>query len=282
MQPVWITDSVTSDLRRAVHYTLLWGLEGVVLRTVGGPGDRVPHVNEARLRERLAEAELPVVAVDPGLFEAAPVRRTVWLNDLAAFDETAAFCRRLGCPLVLSGALAEPAAAYDEAGAADVLRRAGGAAARSGLRLAVRNESGGPCASGEALAALISAARHPQTAGAGPAVGAAWSPADALESGHDPASGLAALRAAGADVLLVTVRDGVMDGGAWADRIPGEGALGWAAHLAALLAAGFDGPLALDGLPRLSGVRGEAPAKTGLHAATALIRLVRAARQNAR
>ena len=38
-------------------------------RTVGKSGNRVPFVNEQQLRTRLAETELPVVAIDPGLFE---------------------------------------------------------------------------------------------------------------------------------------------------------------------------------------------------------------------
>ena len=71
MQTAWITDTVTEDAPRAIHYTLLWGLDGVVLRTVGGPEDRVPFINEARIRNRLIEADLSVAAVDPGLFEAA-------------------------------------------------------------------------------------------------------------------------------------------------------------------------------------------------------------------
>ena len=53
MTPIWLTDTVTGDLDRALHYTSLWGLEGVELRTVGGPEDRVPFVNEAKLRRRL-------------------------------------------------------------------------------------------------------------------------------------------------------------------------------------------------------------------------------------
>ena len=63
MLTAWLTDTVTSDLDRALHYTLLWGLEGVELRTVGGAEDRVPFVNEAKLKRRLSEHELPVVAI---------------------------------------------------------------------------------------------------------------------------------------------------------------------------------------------------------------------------
>lgn len=263
MLPVLLTDTVTPDLGRAVRYALLWGLEGVVLRTVGGPGERVPFVNEARVRARLDEAELPVAAVDPGLFEAAPARRAAWMNDLASFAETAAFCRRLGCGLVLVGALAEPGAVRDEAAASEVLRRAGDAAAREGLRLAVRNDADGACASGEALAALLARTAHP-------AVGAAWHPADAVEAGHDPAAGLGVLLDAGVSVLYVAVRDGAVEEGGWTPRLPGEGAVGWPGQLEALARAGFDGPLGLA-------VEGEPAAKAGLHAAGALIAMLRAA-----
>ncbi|HLT45619.1 MAG TPA: TIM barrel protein [Rubricoccaceae bacterium] len=268
MLPVLVTDTVTPDLGRAVHYALLWGLEGVVLRTVGGPGERVPFVNEARVRARLGEAELPVAAVDPGLFEAAPARRAAWMNDLASFAESAAFCRRLGCGLVLTGALAEPGAAWDADAAASVLRQAGEAAARAGLRLGVRNEAGGACASGEALAALLGRADHP-------ALGAAWSPADAAEAGHDPAAGLSALLDVRVPVLYVAVRDGEEEAGAWVPRTPGEGGVGWPGQLEALARAGFDGPLGLvvDGAPA---------AKAGLHGASALIAMARAAVRGAR
>lgn len=263
MLPAWLPDSVTADLDRAVHYTLLWGLEGLVLRTVGGVGDRVPFVNEARLKRRLAEAELPVVAVDPGLFEAPASERRAWLNDLAAFPETAGFCRRVGCPLVLVGALAEEGVPPEAAAA--VLRQAGDEAARAGLRLAVWNDAATACASGERLAALLSAVAHP-------AVGAAWSPADALLADADPAAGLEAIRQAAVPVLTVGVRDLEADSeGAWRDVAPGEGVVGWAAHLAALGASGFGGPLVLD-------VRRKPAGAFGLQAATALIRLAREAR----
>ncbi|NNF56890.1 MAG: sugar phosphate isomerase/epimerase, partial [Rhodothermaceae bacterium] len=209
--------------------------------------------------------DLPIEAVDPGLFEVTPHRRAVWMNDLAAFEETAAFCRRVGCGLVLVGALAEPGMDYEMEAAASVLRKAGAGAAKAGLRLAVRNTVEGACASGETLAALLEAVAHVH-------VGAAWSPADALEAGHDPHLGLQALRGQAAPVFLVSVRDGVREEGAWRDCTPGEGAVGWAAHLAELNAMAFDGPLVLD-------VRGAPRPKAGLREATALIHLLRSARR---
>lgn len=248
MLPALVTDTISRDLGRAVHYALLWGLESVVIRTVGGPGERVPFVNEARLRTRLSDAELPVVAVDPGLFEGAPARRAVWMNDLVAFEETAAFCQRIGCRLVLVGALSEPESGWDLDTAAQVLREAGAAAARRGLRLAVRNE--GACRSGEGLAALLNQTDHP-------AVGAAWRPAEAVEAGHDPAPGLRALLQTPERLFYVAVRDL-------------DGAVGWPEQLETLVQAGYDGPLGLEV---------DGGAREGLKSATALITMRRAARR---
>src|SRR5690606_13981037 len=119
MPPVWLTDTVTPDLDRALHYTLLWGLEGVVLRAVGIHDDREPHVNEAKLQRRLAEHDVPAVAVDPGLFEGPAGDRGAWMNDLALLPDVLAFCRRIGCGTVLVGALSG-----DEGLAVEALRRA--------------------------------------------------------------------------------------------------------------------------------------------------------------
>lgn len=263
MTTAWTTDVATDDPARAVQLTLLWGLDGVALRTVDG--GRVPEITEGPLRRRLEEAELAVVALDPGLFEGASASRAVWLNDLTRLDDVAAFARRFGCDLIRVGALA--AAGFDADAAADALRQAGARAQRLGLRLAVRNESGTAVATGADLAALLAAVGHD-------AVGADWRPADALAAGEAPEDGLASVLGA-SRVLCVGVRDGGADEGEWFDEEVGAGAVGWDAYLGALAEAGVDGPLIVDGLPE--------PARTtGLASATALIRSARAAQRAAR
>ena len=261
--PVWLSDHVTPDLDRAVHYTLLWGLEGVVLRTVGGAGDRVPFVNERKVQKRFAENELVCAAADPGVFEGDAADRLLWMNERAELSETFAFCKRMSCSLVLTGALAQTAHDPEAAGAA--LRLAGEAAAKAGVVLAVRNDAGTACASGEALAATLAAAGHPN-------VRAAWSPADALEAGHNPAAGLEALAG---QVALVFVRDGQIEDGEWAKAVPGEGAVGWGGQLERLLQMGYEGPscLLVSEYPR---------AQAGAREAYAMIQLIRQARRAAR
>ena len=263
MTPAWTPDLVTPNLERAVHYTLLWGLEGLALRTVGGAGDRVPFVNETALRRRLDEAELPVVSVDPGVLEGSWAVRAGWMNDLAVLDEVAAFAARVGCPIVRVGALGGDGGAYDGEVAAGALRRAGDVVGARGVRVAVRNEVGTGLETGAALAALLATADHP-------AVGADWRPADAVAAGEAPSSGLRAVLDAGARVVCVGVRDGAVGGAGWEETAPGEGVVGWADQLAALVAAGSDGPVILDALPA-------PPAKSGLASATALVRLTRRA-----
>ena len=260
MTPIWLTDTVTGDLDRALRYTTLWGLEGVELRTVGGPEDRVPFVNEAKLRRRLREQDLPVGAIVPGLFEGAAGERAAWLNEIATMGETLAFCRRIGCGRVVASAFAAETSADVRGAAVDALRRAGDAAARADVRLAVLNERGMAYPTGAALAELLEAVDHP-------AVRAAWSPAEALRSGESPAEGL---RALGRRVGLVRCSDGRVRGEAWEEALPGEGEVGWAEQLGMLHAFGFDGPVSLE-------VYLDPPPKQGLRAATRLIQMMRAA-----
>ncbi|MEM8598420.1 MAG: sugar phosphate isomerase/epimerase [Bacteroidota bacterium] len=261
MLPVLLTDTVSTDLDRALHYALLWGHEGLVLRTMGRHGERVPTVNEAKLRRRLEEHEMPLVAVEPGLFEGAAADRTQGFTDLGELAEVAAFCERFACHVVLIGALAADPAADPTAGA-DLLRRAGAAAQRHGLTLAVRNAAGTGCASGQALARLLAAVDHPH-------VQAAWSPIEALRVDADPMAGVQGLAGR---VALTVVRDGQAEAAGWTETTPGDGAVDWNAHLAALRASGFDGPLCLE-------VHGEPVGPFGLRATTALVRLVRAQRR---
>ena len=246
MLPVWLTDTFTADLDRALHYTLLWGMEGIVLRTVGGVGDRVPHVNEARLKRRLAEHDLPVLAVDPGLFEMGVSSRGTWLNDLALLGEVAAFCNRIGCPRILVGALPGEVNA-----AAEVLQKAGAIAAKRGCVLAVQNETDGRSGA-HALADLLAATDHP-------AVRACWSPAVSQSSG-EPVKG-------GADALagridMVMADDGPASAGRWLDALRG------------LREGGFDGPVCLR-------LHDPGAASDGLRAATALIQAMRKTRREA-
>lgn len=258
MLPVWLTDTVTSDLSRALHYTQLWGLHGVELRTVGGAEERVPLVNEKQVREQMESSGLLLASVVPSVFEGPVSDRAAWMNDLIRFDETLRFCQRVQAPrVVIPPFAAEPAP--DLAAAADALRRLGKKAAGSNVIVAVQNGPETTCPTGMALAELLARVDHPN-------VQAAWDPAAAMRSGEDPASGLAIV----ADrVTLVRCSDGrVTADGYWNDTPLGEGAIDWPQQLHLLDAVDFAGPMSLE-------IYVEPRPKQGLRAATTLIEWLR-------
>lgn len=266
MLPVWLTDTVTSDLDRAVHYTLLWGLEGMVLRTVGSAEDRVPHVDEEKLARRLRENDLPVPAVDPGLF-AGPLGQThQWMNEILVAREVFEFCERLGVDRVIVEAFSRTRGASSPDEIARPLVEAAATAADHDLRLAVRNRSGTNVRTGTELANLLDAVGHPR-------VGAAWAPDAAGRAGESPLQGLAVL-AGRTELLTLPDRafESVRSGGDSAgDGGPGgRGPDGWPIEeiLSGLAEAGFDGPVALE-------IVTEPKAHSGLRAATELVRTLR-------
>lgn len=268
MIPSLLSDTVTYDLERAVHYALLWGLEGLELRSVGGPNDRVPFVNEQKLKLRLIESELPVVAVDPGMFVGSVEDRSQWMNELLELDQTIEFCRRIGCDrIVVSSFLAEgegddTSIAAQLPRAADAIRRAALRAEGSGVRLCILNERGYLASTGAALTELI------EEIDSDVAV-AAWSPAEALIAGEDPAAGLDAVAN---HVALVRCRNVAVGNETWEARPLEDGDVDWFGQLGRLAQAGFDGPLCLE-------VDLEPVGKQGLYASREIIRLMRDVRR---
>lgn len=263
MVPVWLTDTVTSDLNRAIHYTQLWGLHGMELRTVGGPDDRIPFVNEKQIRQQIEGTELLLASVVPSMFEGPVSDRAAWMNDLLQFEDTLKLCQRVGCPRVtISPFAAEPG--VSTAPMVDALERAGEKAGEYDLLVAVRNGPETACPTGQALASLLSRVDAPN-------IRAAWNPVGALRAGEDPDEGLTALAGL---VTLVRCSDGVVEQGQWIDRPLGEGDVGWMGQLEQLAAQGFRGPISME-------VFMEPRPEHGLESATRLIRMIRDVRARA-
>ena len=259
MLPIWLTDTVTSDLDRALHYTLLWGLEGVELRTVGSVADRVPFINEEKLKRRLRENEIPVAAVVPGLFEGSVNDRAAWLNEVAQLDETLSFCKRIDCACVVVSAFREEADVLTDH-VAEALRKAGEKAAKHNITLALLNEDNMAYTTGTAVANLLAEVDHP-------AVKAAWNPAVAVRAGEEATTGLEALAGR---IALVRCEDGRLQDGEWMSTPLGEGTVGWEKQIAMLHAQGFAGPVSLN-------ITLEPRPRHGLRMASQLIQWIRSA-----
>lgn len=257
MLPVWLTDTVTSDLGRALHYTELWGLEGVELRTVGGAEDRVPRVNESKISQALDRSGKFLSAIVPNMFEGPVSDTAAWMNDLVTFDETLNFCDRVRCPrVVIPPFAAEEGASVDRM--ADALRRAGDRAKEHDVLVCVHHGPETGCPTGVDLASLLALVGHPN-------VQATWDPVASLRAGEDPADGLDAL---GHRIAHVRCADGRIVDGFWEDTSFGEGDIDWQDQLRRLYALDYVGPLSLE-------VYVEPRPKHGLRSATTLIHMIR-------
>ena len=262
MIPSLLTDTITTDLDRALHYVLLWGLEGVELRSVGRPTDRVPFVNESKHRKRLLEAELPAVAVVPGIFEGEVGDRPAWMNELTALEETLQFCRRIDCPRVVVSSFArsdpEGAESFDAAAAA--LGMAGRLGKKYGVEICVLNERGMHASTGAELSRMIGLAEN---------VSAAWSPAEAVIAGENATDALEGLSGR---IALVRCRNGEASGNGWEPRSIDRGEIDWLEQIRRLEKMGFVGPISLE-------VTAEPRAKQGLQDATTIIEYIRTAKR---
>jgi sugar phosphate isomerase/epimerase len=262
MIPSLLTDTITTNLDRALHYVLLWGLEGVELRSVGRATDRIPFVNESKLRRRLQELELPAVAVVPGLFEGDVADRPAWMNELAALEETLQFCRRMDCPRVVvsSFSRSDPDVPGAFESAAGALRQAGRRGNSYGVEICVLNESRMLASTGGRLSSMIELAED---------VSAAWSPAEAVVSGENPLEGLGRLSG---KIALVRCRNGEVLGNGWEPRTIDKGEIDWLEQIRQLESMRFDGPISLE-------LSAEPRARQGLQDATKMIEYIRHARR---
>lgn len=263
MQPVWNPDSLTLDLDRAIHYTLFWGLEGLVLREVGNPGEIIPNVNEHRLTEKTNEENLPVVAVDPCLFEGPSSDRARWMNELLLVEEVVAFCKRVRCPAIIVGSLSPRSESLSMSGSVEVLRQAATQAEKHNIHLLLSNDSSTFCDSGRQLSQLLTEINHPS-------VCAFWRPVESAKCGEDPDEGLSALLDAGCKVGLVEASNTNQSEAEqrWYPSTLLSGVVDWNRQFEQLAESKYDGPVMLS-------VQAEPKAKTGLADAGAMISLIR-------
>ncbi len=255
MRFAWLPDAVTTDVAIMAELTLLWGLDGVVLGSADGEMQRVPFVNERRVRERLLANDVQVLAIDPGLFEGDLEERSEWLNEVHSISPVIKFCSRMGCELIQTSSFTRPASPSHIGELSTPFRmlieRMG-----TGPAVAIKNGRNMRVMRAEHLLELVRQCRdeaHPS------AITASWCPALSLLAGEQPTAWCQAMASA---TSILRCRDLLADNQTF---VPfGSGVLPWNEILHALADAEFDGILALD-LPRGTS-RSE-----GLRAATHLI-----------
>lgn len=261
-----VADELSNDPETAFELGLEWGVDLFELRGVFDR--RVPRI-EPHLRRRVIRAVrdfgVSVTAVSPGLFKIPfpapePSRSNLgWMNkdfDLAWSDahrlladhidrllpETIDFAGEVGAPMIIVFSFARGGSRsgnYPQA-LVEALARAGDAAGRAGLTLAVETEESHWANTGARTAALVDAIGQPN-------VGINWDPANALIDGDVPyPDGYSAVRP---HLKNVHFKDVEIDAdGGW--RIVENGGVDWAGQIAALVQDGYDGAIAIE--PHLS------------------------------
>lgn len=227
-----VSDELTLDFREAVSHALPWGITRYEIRCL--KSGRIPAIDPVEWADVLAcirERGVTVTALSPGIFKHPLSARAELENELAVtLPRTIAMGRESGTSLIIVFGLKrevdEPASNYMVA--VDLLRRAAALAEREGIRIAIENEPGFWCDTGENTRRII-------TDVGSPALGANWDPANAIGCTEVPyPDGYEAVKPV---IMNVHVKDTVR--GALVQCVPiGEGLIDWPGQLRALVRDG--------------------------------------------
>lgn len=224
-----LSDEISLNLEEALSEGKAMGFRKYEIRCMDSYEERIPYfkkVYEDRLLEEIEKGEIEVTAVTPGLFK-------IHLSDTEKLEKqlhtdlpkTCELSRRMGCPLIiLFGFLREEG--QNEQAVVERLQEAGKIAAEYDLKLAIENEPGSFCDTGEATAAIIEQVNLEN-------VGINWDPGNAVSSGE--AAFPIGYRAVKPYLLNVHIKDTIpIPPDKWENLIIGEGGVNWLGQLKAL------------------------------------------------
>lgn len=225
----FVSDEISPDFREALQYGLSWGISRYELRNL--TSGRIPNVTPAELQEvlgQVAEHRVIVTALSPGIFKHNLSKRDELEKELSeTLPRTMEIARQFGTSLIIIFGFqrekGEPDDRYHQA--VEFMRRAAVIAERGGMRLAIENEPGFWCDSGENTATLI------RDVGS-KALGANWDPCNGYGTEEVPfPNGYRALRDFICNVHVKDTKEGAL-----IRCVPvGEGAIDWTGQLKALV-----------------------------------------------
>jgi sugar phosphate isomerase/epimerase len=221
-----VTDEISLDIRTAIAEGLKLGIRKYELRCIGSYEKRVPYIDAVDyqyLRDRVRDGAIQITALSPGTFKGMP-------TDAAAIDqafqhtlpETFAMAQELQAPTVISFSFLRDSS--PEIRVIELYRTLAELAEKSGLTVAIENEPGFFCDSGQNTAQLLQQAERKNLA-------ANWDPANAIGTGELPyPMGYDRLKPF---IRNVHVKDAVRDS-RHGCKLLGEGGVNWFGQLAAL------------------------------------------------
>lgn len=224
----FVTDEITSDVEEAIRIGTSWGIRHFELRMVRER--RVPDIDpqqiDALLRLR-DDYDVQFTALSPGIFKGKLGDREQLEHEMkSVLPETFRLAKTLGIELIIVFGFKreadDPLAHHGRV--VLQLKEVALMAEDNGLVIAVENEPGFWCDSGENTARILRTVRSP-------ALRANWDPANAIGTGQRPfPEGYASLKEW---IANVHIKDTLR--GALVESVPvGEGAVDWPGQLRAL------------------------------------------------
>jgi len=225
-----LSDEISLDLDEALSEGEALGFGKYEIRCVDDYEYRVPFLKPGRseqLQQQVDSGSIEVTALSPGVFKCS-------IDDDQAIrhhmDQTlprsCEMAQRLKAPLVIVfGFLGSSPSGSRKA--VELLREAGAIAQERGLRLAVENEPGSFCDTGQKIAKLIEEIALPN-------VGINWDPGNALSSGE--VAYPIGYRHVRPYLMNLHIKDTIpLPNGKWENRLLGDGGVNWIGQLRALL-----------------------------------------------
>jgi len=224
-----VTDEISADVREAIQLGVSWGITDYELRVIGDA--RVPNVKSETVNELLRLKKkfgIRYTALSPGACKGAVDDQMKFSHELSeTLPATFVLAKKLGAPLVIIfGFQRLPyQTAILEAEVVTAFRRIAAIAKKESLRLAIENEPGFWCDTGQNTARIIAAVNSPF-------LGANWDPANALGTDEIPyPDGYEAIKKW---IANVHVKDTVKS--ALLQCVPvGEGKIEWEGQMRALV-----------------------------------------------
>jgi sugar phosphate isomerase/epimerase len=224
-----VTDEISADVREAIELGVGWGIMDYELRVIGD--ERVPKVTPETVDDLLRLKKtfgIRYTALSPGACKGAIDDAETLQRELnKTLPETFILAKKLDVPTVIIFGFQrlpqQPDLLLPKV--IETFRRMAAMAEKEGLRLAIENEPGFWCDSGQNTARLIAAVNSPHLC-------ANWDPANALGTDEIPyPDGYEAIKKW---IANVHVKDTTK--GALIECVPvGEGKVDWEGQLRALI-----------------------------------------------
>ncbi len=229
MEIGFVTDEISPDPAEAIRIGSSWGIRSYELRCIGA--NRVPHIPKedvSVLMHLMREYPVRITALSPGTFKTPLNGKSELRKELSeVLPRTFEMAHSLGTSMVIVFGFQKTGEEGPEmrGDVVDLFMKAAEAARRSDIVLAVENEPGFWCDTGERTAAIIADVGSPNFK-------ANWDPANAVGTDEVPfPDGYSALKPY---IVNVHVKD--TDSHALSRCVPvGKGLVDWEGQIGALV-----------------------------------------------